>query len=291
MGSWNETCCISNMPILQGDRAVYLPIVYKNNAPDGIFYHTTDIASPLPYPLKGTYDDYGSLENIDTSPGSLFLIAYIEEMLDCGLLKYSCKDIEKTATLTHLRKIERGGATLNGLPIGLFPVLEPVWNTVITELGQRIPYKHKKTYRQCLTDRTLKKLEEVRNKLKNLDLSKDDPFWEHKVASVLNDGTALASYIQPYDESIHFGDSVVHAMVNSEQTTQELLPETIDMHLFMVAMRLMRKLFIGMQGKGSQCSEYDLQAKAYQAAAKIKKIREDKWGGDEPMHQEGIFLH
>ena len=50
MGCWNETCNLSHLPIMCGERVRVLLIVGQNN--------------PLFYPFEGTYNDYGTVENI-----------------------------------------------------------------------------------------------------------------------------------------------------------------------------------------------------------------------------------
>lgn len=62
MGSWNETCCITRMPIRAGEKVVALTTV---SGPD---YQTSDSghgnALLFGVPLYGTYDDYGGIENV-----------------------------------------------------------------------------------------------------------------------------------------------------------------------------------------------------------------------------------
>lgn len=61
MGSWNETCGLSNLPITPGDEVVFL-LLTKNPYDDHIgrsgCYHT-DFFFVRSIPLYGAYDDYG----------------------------------------------------------------------------------------------------------------------------------------------------------------------------------------------------------------------------------------
>jgi hypothetical protein len=63
MGCFNKKGCFSNMPITYGDRAVVLLGIVDMRGDDNFSpgMHFT----PISLPIRGTYNDYGSLENID----------------------------------------------------------------------------------------------------------------------------------------------------------------------------------------------------------------------------------
>lgn len=63
MGCFNKKGCFSNMPITYGDRAVALLGIVDMRGDDNYSpgFHFT----PISFPIRGTYNDYGSLENID----------------------------------------------------------------------------------------------------------------------------------------------------------------------------------------------------------------------------------
>ena len=66
MGCWNATCNITNLPIFSGDKVVLIPLVkVKEKAKFNVCY-ATDVFVPYALPLIGKYDDYGSIENIET---------------------------------------------------------------------------------------------------------------------------------------------------------------------------------------------------------------------------------
>ena len=56
MGCWNGTCALSNLPILEEDKIVLIPIIGK-----GTSYE------PIGLPIRGYYNDYGMIESI-TNP-------------------------------------------------------------------------------------------------------------------------------------------------------------------------------------------------------------------------------
>lgn len=62
MGCWNETCALSNLPIVVGERIKFLILLMTGTAGRSYYYNDTYI--PLCLPMSGTYDDYGSAKDI-----------------------------------------------------------------------------------------------------------------------------------------------------------------------------------------------------------------------------------
>jgi len=60
MGCWNETCVVSNLPIVCGDE-VAMTILTRNN--DGEWYRPNSLFYVSPIMFYGEYNDYGSGEN------------------------------------------------------------------------------------------------------------------------------------------------------------------------------------------------------------------------------------
>lgn len=84
MGCWNETCGITQMPICAGDKVRMFLIVrdrYADDSYDVCHSYTTDLWKPFGIPLKGTYDEYGRIENIEEDVMSDFLLESIKEMI------------------------------------------------------------------------------------------------------------------------------------------------------------------------------------------------------------------
>jgi hypothetical protein len=68
MGSWNETCAISNLPILAGDDIKLLllkrsPYINDMGEYNGVS-NATEQFIPILSPINGKYDDYGGIEDI-----------------------------------------------------------------------------------------------------------------------------------------------------------------------------------------------------------------------------------
>ena len=67
MGCWNNTCFISHLPIQYGEPIVMLLLrckTYNMERWRPLSCYVDDLITPLGLPIYGTYDDYGSVENI-----------------------------------------------------------------------------------------------------------------------------------------------------------------------------------------------------------------------------------
>lgn len=84
MGCWNETCGLTQMPIEGGD-PVRLFLLVQDSHPrskeDCVMHYSTDMWRPFGLPLKGTYDEYGRIENIEEDAMSDFLLESLKEII------------------------------------------------------------------------------------------------------------------------------------------------------------------------------------------------------------------
>ena len=62
MGSWNETCAISNLPICPGDEVCWVLLTKSPYAVDSGGCYYDDFFFVRSLPIVGTYDDYGGIE-------------------------------------------------------------------------------------------------------------------------------------------------------------------------------------------------------------------------------------
>lgn len=69
MKKWNETCAISNLPILEGDTVA--AVILKNKRyfhDENAFQNPDTYFCPVGFPVVGTYDGHGNLTDIVTHP-------------------------------------------------------------------------------------------------------------------------------------------------------------------------------------------------------------------------------
>ena len=64
MGCWNETCALTGLPIMVGETIWAFPITQKY---PGDPVHCDGTFAPILPPFKGTYDDYGNVEEVVVS--------------------------------------------------------------------------------------------------------------------------------------------------------------------------------------------------------------------------------
>ncbi len=82
MGCWNETCGITQMSICGGDKIrMFLIVEAQHWDEGGALYHSTDLWKPFGLPLKGTYDEYGRIENIEEDALSDLLLQSLKEII------------------------------------------------------------------------------------------------------------------------------------------------------------------------------------------------------------------
>jgi hypothetical protein len=85
MGCWNETCGLTQMPICAGD-PVRMFLIVENRllhrgSKDVCISYGSESWRPFGLPLKGTYDEYGRIENIEEDCMSDFLLESIRERI------------------------------------------------------------------------------------------------------------------------------------------------------------------------------------------------------------------
>lgn len=83
MGCWNETCMVSNLPILDGDKVVMILLIPSHSFIDGTGYTNKDLFKPCSMPIFGDYDNYGSVTNITNAN---YTLEYLKDLNKRGFL-------------------------------------------------------------------------------------------------------------------------------------------------------------------------------------------------------------
>lgn len=112
MGSWNATCGVSNLPILEGDKTVIFILEGKHNnmvlVEDGIC-ESNALYEPL-LPLYTKYCDYGKFQ-INSNENETLVLDYIknqfkEERYVCSKKEFDINDVDN---LNEVIEIIKGG--------------------------------------------------------------------------------------------------------------------------------------------------------------------------------------
>jgi len=112
MGCWNNTCMISNLPIISNEKVKVVILGNKYSTHNRIigrsgYVYSNDILTPNFLPISGTYNDYGMIENITEDWNYQIITDFLHK-------KYGSKikidnDIKEDWTLEDfLEGIERG---------------------------------------------------------------------------------------------------------------------------------------------------------------------------------------
>lgn len=131
MGCWNETCALSNLPIVPGDKVVWMLLspgyggdvhrVYYN---DQYFVRTV--------PIYGTYSDYGEVELIDTKV-SIEILKTIREQFESDLCETDVQTMDNYCFKTLQSWLHEGNIRVDAdnksgkIP----PNIKPVHNIMI----------------------------------------------------------------------------------------------------------------------------------------------------------------
>lgn len=98
MGSFSVACGMSHIPITGGEKVLFLPIKqnkYLNNIPNEHFFcYATDLYEPALLPIEGTYNSYGTIENIVKNEHTQYLEEKFNNSIEIIL-----------STITHKRNL------------------------------------------------------------------------------------------------------------------------------------------------------------------------------------------
>lgn len=149
MGSFNSTCCISNLPISVCDPVRFLFLTQTRRHKSVRPVYSTDLWVPRTWPLKAFYNDYGSIENWETGPMlDVILEGFQKDLIEMEVGKNEFHDvaIHKTSTFEQILEASwEGRLTVspkwgdntdsrldtNALPVSLAMIREDVWQELI----------------------------------------------------------------------------------------------------------------------------------------------------------------
>jgi hypothetical protein len=138
MGSWNETCGLSGLPITYETETLLFPLIngtYYRSGCSG-FSYPTGLWQPMTLPLCGPYSDYGRIEKFECADLDLVKYAF---MRTTGKVWSEGTEGEAHGTLHELERGKLTG-TLYGQeagPIGQELIRRDVWDTLLTLSGDR----------------------------------------------------------------------------------------------------------------------------------------------------------
>ena len=83
MGSWDETCALTGLPVRPGDK-VYFQVIAANWCPSVPPDGADGYYRPVLYPLTGVYDDYGRIREVEKNFAFDWLDRFLTESIGTG---------------------------------------------------------------------------------------------------------------------------------------------------------------------------------------------------------------
>lgn len=152
MGCWNETCFMSHLPIMRKEDVVVFvltPTVHINEEGPSCYYD--DKYVPLSFPLRGKYNEYGGLYDIQHEEMHATFLPKIKQYFtreDGEYTPYNWVSVEKFLTDISSRKVFVAvpGDTYRRLALAF--VHAKLYDILLGEISNRIPYGKNETVRQ-----------------------------------------------------------------------------------------------------------------------------------------------
>lgn len=269
------------------------------------FSYPTEVFCPRALPIRGKYDDYGSINQLDPSLNQLAVVDQMQEDLDeypagrFSIPQAIKKDLPLVSDDPHnpglLRAIERGGVTVKGpgghQPLAAWMVREDIYQAVLTS---KLPgrfycgpleissfYAAAEAYKAELIEQTSKPpLEDL---LKDAGLDQDKRF---EIFSILRErrgsSNPLVQIMQSpmWERGLNFYDRWMIDNIRSGRIDPNgddltaLLREIAEFSFFTICIDRMRLAWLPQAGAGSQGYEFEVHAVV---AEQMLKTIEAEW--------------
>jgi hypothetical protein len=309
MGCWNETCAISKMVIRAGEAVRFLPIVqnpYHVGEVHGFPVkegealpmslkgrsgcYIGDLWSPLCYPIRGNYNDYGSIEDIpdktfrDGAEIDQFVAAFKEYCvkLEMGPNEYHDAPIKEFTLPEILEALQEGRCFMNYhsdlpqykdrlVPIAWMMIKESVWQSLlevdVKKSGETWQMKGEPDHT------TLNGIKEGIKGIANKGMSrqKQDALMKKIEDKTITpeDTKFLLDALSTQISTRYYQIRTWHSSpIDPPQVNEYLLDVAAEMDYIYSMMNILRINFAPTCGSGSQCDNY-----------KLWKLVNKKWDG------------
>jgi len=276
MGCWNETCALTNLPICSGDRAVYLPITEVAHHGDYkipiCYYYSSDRFQVSGLPIRGTYNDYGTLEKVDDTPSMALTVKCYQKLLKDKELTIEdsrhsddpteIKDVYSLQKLIERERLFYGSKR----SIGFMAMHEEFYDAIIDKILKRKMYPNNNTFKDEI-EKCLKKTKKEYDDIETEYEIKETDSVEKQIKSmskkfiaqgrVYGELSGFFSYGNGERNQLLKGEMYLEAILK-DMDNKALIKEVVDLFAFDTALGLMRVMYAPQCGKGSQSREYDL---------------------------------
>lgn len=298
MGCWNETCGVSKMRIKSGESIRLLPIVMNpfhvhevkglsKDIPEQQSFsgqsgcYIGDLWTPLCYPIRGEYNDYGSIEDVpdstdkDKAELAQFLGAFKKYCLPIELGENKCHDVSlKDFTLTEiLEALQEGRCYMlyksdlpqykdRLIPISWMMIKESVWQSLLTtdvkKSGETWKYKEDKFDRYTLDGIKQEITSKMATIKKSHELDKIDPKTasQEDLKKLLEAMREMAlTFGRISGQSLRFWHN---SPLDCPELNERLIDIVAECEYIHTMLGILRINYAPTTGSGSQCDNYRL---------------------------------
>lgn len=258
MGSWDETCALSNLPICPGDKVVGIILRESPYSSVGEVCYISDNLLPSSFLFRGVYDDYGSLTDInkdkilellvnqkvytqekDAENNSIFVEKQYSDIFDFLEAVYGEGVYVEVTYLefkndTYEKKVKYTPLMMMFMHAELFDVL-------IESISSRKVYNKQTNWKEENTQRVVKgwdKFLKVYKKMPNFCTVN----FSNYVRLSNNLGFNITDFIASY-------------IVNEEEFSNLFLQKVVELTTFELVLSLLRSGYLTYTGRGSQNQE------------------------------------
>lgn len=261
MGCWNATCNISHLPIQYQDKIVLILLINGSNKHTTNTCYATDNFQQFAMPIRGEYDDYGGIKNIETSLANENLIKsyqYYQKIEQQGTEQFqeieNCNDFEELVntlldnTETYYVKSECMFHNTNMHQIDYFMIHEDLYDALISEISQRKPYQKTNTIKELI-------FEKYKNAAEKYDKTYPNGIsYENHVSELLLQELTITLFCHgSYSLRTYHWDIMTKEYLQTKN--EKILHLAVEKFLFGNVLDLLRMGFHCTSGAGSQSQE------------------------------------
>lgn len=291
MGSWYETCGLSQLPIHSGDQIMVFILIENKLGKDDLepsFSGTTGKFQPVGIPVSGTYNDYGGIEATCENAAAMF------EMLTQGQNRMYRINVTENIDLNDIQNfealyndvIERGEST----NMSAMMIRKDIFESLKAQASEKV----------AAYARDMKAFEETyRNLIQNgkATYGEDEhpyviqQFVEMDLNEALDYDNKFADYLAGFRVKYSLR-SFLRLAATESGIPEPVKQGVIDGVIADKWLKRLRKAWVPQSGKGSQDSDFEAHMALFDAV-KGAKARYDKETENDLSHgsifrEEGI---
>lgn len=277
MGCWNQTCMLSRLPIHAGDKVVAFLIHETPFGHSGGICYSTDLYQPIFIPIYGQYNDYGAIEECPEQSADN-IVTIFKNLFEKGIAvikedTYYSNEIPTTLE-AFIEYVERGRVTIKNtlmpndikfMKLTFVMMHEDIFNDVITEIHNRIPYNQTECYGKLLRLK-YNSLKEKYIKFKQMQ----PPTELASKPELLEEYYELLFSMKMDEKLFNYHDSHINNEFDFIKNIDIYLDSYLKFSMFSTAMQFGRLTWFPQSGQGSQDSEYRIHEVIANSASNIK---------------------